>query len=107
MKLTTINIKYTGILLSAVLTACGTPSIPPAVTPIAVPQIVMPAPAYAVSKWEMLPDWRTLNLSTSHLAFLQSCKALKTRPNWRDVCARAEQLSVSDNTVLRAFWCSR
>ena len=52
----------------------------------------------------MLPDWQTLDLAPSQAAFLQSCRVLKNKPHWQEVCVQAEQLGVNDNTTLRAFY---
>ena len=79
------------------LAACTTPLRPP--TPSAPP----PAPAFAVSKWEMLPDWPTQDLVPAKVAFLQSCAGLKAKPQWDLVCAQAATLP-DDNNALRAFY---
>ena len=73
--------------------ACTTPSKLP----------VQPTPPFAASSWQMLPDWQTLDLVPTRLAFLKSCSALKTKPQWQEVCARAE-LVADDSTALRAFY---
>jgi membrane-bound lytic murein transglycosylase A len=52
----------------------------------------------------MLPDWQTLDLSNSQTAFLQSCRVLKNKPHWQEICAQAEHLEVSDNAKLREFY---
>jgi membrane-bound lytic murein transglycosylase A len=56
------------------------------------------------SKWEMLPDWQTLDLQGSWTAFLQSCRALKNKQGWQDVCARANGLAQPDNAAMRNFF---
>ena len=100
--------------LCALLAACAAPPKPP-VTVMPPPQIVAPppvaplvtvppVPAFAVSKWEMLPDWQTLDLTPSWPAFLQSCKVLKAKPTWQAACTRGEQLGADDSSVLRAFY---
>lgn len=83
------------------LAACVAPPKPPGVPPSA---IVPAAAPFAVSKWEMLPDWQTTDLLPSWAAFLQSCRALKNKQNWQVVCARAEELVQPDNTALHAFF---
>jgi len=103
---------FTGIRLAAVLlpllAACAVPPkpavVPPAapVPPVAAP--VAPAAPFAVSKWEMLPDWQTVDLQPSWRAFQQSCLALKNKPDWQTVCSRAGALAQTDNTSLRAFF---
>jgi len=90
------------LALSALLAACTTSPPRPAVAPIANGAPI--APAYGVSKWEMLPDWQAADLAPSWPAFLQSCSALKNRPHWQDVCARAAQLDKSDGAAQRAFF---
>ena len=52
----------------------------------------------------MLPDWQTTDLQPTWAAFLQSCHALKSKPDWRTVCTRTEELAQPDNTALRAFF---
>ena len=79
---------------------CVTPTVPPVVAPVVQP----PAAPFAVSKWEMLPDWRSLDLQSSWAAFRQSCHALKNKPVWQAVCTRAEALQQTDNDSLRSFF---
>lgn len=90
------NKKWLAVGLMLLLAGCNTPYKPMIAPP--------PAPAYAVSKWEMLPEWQTLDLVPSKQAFLQSCRVLKTKPQWQDVCARAEGLPADDSATLRAFY---
>ena len=52
----------------------------------------------------MLPDWQTIDLALSHSAFLQSCRVLKNKPHWQEACVQAEQMGVSDNATLHAFY---
>ncbi|WP_246487405.1 murein transglycosylase A [Ferrigenium kumadai] len=84
------------------LAACTTTPPKPAVAPPAV--ATPPAAPFAVSKWEMLPDWQTMDLQPSWTAFLQSCRALKTKPGWQETCARADGLAQPDNAALRSFF---
>jgi len=109
-----INKKWLTLVLSVFLTACSIFSKPPVVSspkPVIPPKKVMPAPAaglsaplFTVSKWEMLPDWQTIDLALSHSAFLQSCRVLKNKPHWQEACVQAEQMGVSDNATLHAFY---
>ncbi|MEO6974993.1 MAG: MltA domain-containing protein [Gallionella sp.] len=80
------------------LAACTTPK-PPVTPPVA--QVY---PPFAVSKWEMLPDWQTIDLQPAWAAFWQSCNALKNKPAWQTVCARADQMTEPDNDQLHAFF---
>jgi membrane-bound lytic murein transglycosylase A len=92
--------------LCAMLVACVAPPKPPVAPPATPPLAVAPPapPPYAVSKWEMLPDWQALDLTPSWAAFLQSCRAAKTKPQLQPVCARAEQMGAPENGELRAFY---
>ncbi|MFZ5503703.1 MAG: murein transglycosylase A [Pseudomonadota bacterium] len=104
------------LLVLLFLAACAAPPSPPiqplpsAPTPttappeapaIAPPVSVTP---FAVSKWEMLPDWQQVDLQQSWAAFLQSCHALKNKPDWREVCAHSATLAQPGNDVLRGFF---
>ena len=84
------------------LAACAAPPKPP-VAP-SPPPVALPAAPFAVSKWEMLPDWQTTDLQPAWVAFLQSCRALKNKPDWQAICARTVELAQPDNAVLRAFF---
>lgn len=87
-------------LLLVLLAACTSPK-PPVVL---APANVAPYTPFAVSKWEMLPDWQTIDLQPTWAAFWQSCNALRNKPGWQPVCVRANELTQSDNLSLRAFF---
>lgn len=74
----------------------------PTITPPAA--IIPPAAPFAVSKWEMLPDWQTTNLQPAWAAFLQSCRTLKNKPGWQEICGRTEGMLQPDNATLRTFF---
>ncbi len=99
--------KWLALGLSLLLAACVAPRVPPVVAPPVTPppQIVVPPVApFAASKWEMLPDWQALDLAPSWPALLQSCRVLKAKPHWQEICASAEQLGTGDNAALRTFY---
>lgn len=85
------------------LAACTVTPTPPLMPP-AVPPVAIAAPPFAVAKWEMLPDWQKLDLQPSLTAFLQSCHALKHKPQWQEVCARAAAMSLPDSAALHQFF---
>ena len=87
---------YVLLLPLLFLAACAAP-------PVA-PPVALPAVPFAISKWEMLPDWQATDLQPAWAAFLQSCHALKSKPDWQTVCTRTEELAQPDNTVLRVFF---
>lgn len=100
------------LALSTLLAACNVnPPKPPTAAPAAPGPTGAPvapaapiAPAYNVSKWEMLPEWQAMNVAPAWPAFLQSCSALKAKPHWQDVCARAAQVDKNDSVAQRAFY---
>jgi membrane-bound lytic murein transglycosylase A len=89
------------LLLSVLLASCQTPPPPHIVVP---PPVGKLAPDFMVSKWEMLPDWITQDLSASWPAMLQSCRALKFRPVWLPICAAAAKVGNNDVPAQRAFY---
>jgi membrane-bound lytic murein transglycosylase A len=93
-----VRARHVAPLLLVFLAACTT-SKPPAVPPS-----VQPFAPFAVSKWEMLPDWQTIDLQPTWAAFWQSCNALKSKPGWQIICARANELTQPDNNSLHAFF---
>jgi len=52
----------------------------------------------------MLPDWQTADLAPSWPALLQSCRVLKSKPYWQEICSSAEQTGTTDSTALHAFY---
>lgn len=76
------------------LAACAAPPKPPAV----------PAPTFAPSSWESLPDWPTPDLQGSFAALRQSCRALKSKPDWQAACSGIEEIAQPDNGALRNFF---
>lgn len=89
-------------LLLVFLAACTAPLKVPVAPP---PTVVLPPVApFAVSKWEMLPDWQATDLQAAWGAFLQSCRTLKNKQNWQSVCVRANELTQPDSATIRAFF---
>ncbi|MBI1174438.1 MAG: transglycosylase [Sideroxydans sp.] len=91
-----VSRKWLVLVASALLAACTTTLPPPAVPPA--------APAFAVSKWAMLPDWESINLTLAWPAFLQSCRALQNKPHWQEACTAAAQVDQNDAAAQRAFY---
>ena len=90
--------------MSVLLAACKTT---PMIAPDNVPAFAkLPAPLvqFTPSKWAMLPDWTTLDLTHSWPALLQSCRALKAKPQWHAVCASAEQVDRNNSAAQHAFF---
>ena len=80
------------------------PSTP--VSPVAPP----PAKPLQAARWSELPGWAEDDLVTAWPAFLQSCRALASKPQWllwRPACDEAKGLKANDNARLRRFFESR
>ncbi|OGT24795.1 MAG: transglycosylase, partial [Gallionellales bacterium RIFOXYB12_FULL_54_9] len=92
------------------LAACTVAPKPQIALPTCIPAPVVPpvvpiaAAPFSVSKWEMLPDWQSVNLKPSWDAFIQGCRTLKNKREWKDVCTRADELNKPDNESLRGFF---
>ncbi len=89
------------LILSALLAACTATPPKSAIAPL---KPGAAAPAFGVSKWEMLPDWETMNIAPAWPAFMQSCKVLRFRPHWQQACARAGQIDPNDSAAQHAFF---
>ncbi|HUX91755.1 MAG TPA: MltA domain-containing protein [Gallionellaceae bacterium] len=106
------QVWWFGILaVSVLLAACKTTPVVKhrtAVTPpsavVAPPVVSAPTPLFAPSKWEVLPEWATLDLTPSWAALLQSCRVLKAKPQWQPICAGAEAVDKNDGVAQRAFY---
>ncbi len=109
------QISWLGLLgVSMLLAACKTApvatpdaAVTPAPVVAAVPPVVVAPPAtplFSPSKWEMLPEWNTLDLTPSWAALLQSCRVLKARPQWQAVCAGTELVDKNDSVAQRTFY---
>jgi len=91
---------------SALLVACKTATLtsPPVVAVPPVAPVSVPTPLFTPSKWEVLPEWATLDLTPSWAALMQSCRVLKAKPQWQGVCAGAEQVDKNDSAAQRSFY---
>ncbi len=98
------------VLLAACQTAPGSKSTatgktPPAVATTSPATAATPAmPLFTASSWEMLPEWTTLDLTPAWPALLQSCRVLKNKPQWQQVCAGTALVDKNDNEAQRKFY---
>ena len=93
--------------MSVLLASCKTaPVAKQPVTGTAPPTIVVlpPVPLFTPSKWEVLPEWSTLDLTPSWAALLQSCRVLKAKPQWQAVCSGTELVDKNDSEAQRKFY---
>lgn len=54
--------------------------------------------------WGELPGWHTDDLAEAWPAFIRSCMALKSQPQWQAPCWAAAQMQNHDDTSLRKFF---
>ena len=69
-----------------------------------------PAKPMELARWSDIPGWGEDDLVAAWPAFLQSCRALTSKPQWplwRAACEEAKSLGSTDNKVLRRFFESR
>lgn len=54
--------------------------------------------------WDKLPGWNADSISDAWPAFIRSCVALKTQPQWQPPCWAASRVARHDDASLRAFF---
>ncbi len=118
------------LVLVAFLAACSTTppqpqpappagpvKMPPPVGPVYVPeqpapppqpsqptQPPAPAPLMTPTSFSAIPGWEQDDLAQAFPAFLQSCRGLASKADWKEVCAAARALNASDGTAVRRFF---
>ncbi|MEW6314520.1 MAG: murein transglycosylase A [Pseudomonadota bacterium] len=75
------------------------PTLPPPAPPA--------VPALQATTWDALPNWREADLDATWSAFLQSCRAIGQKPEWRSNCEAALQLQAPQRDAIRDFFESR
>ena len=110
--------RFCLLALAVWLAACSTTPSPSAPCPACPPcpaqthpaEAAAPAKPMQTAQWRDLPGWGEDDLTAAWPAFLQSCKALASRPQWplwRAVCEEARSLPAHDAALLRHFFESR
>jgi membrane-bound lytic murein transglycosylase A len=61
-------------------------------------------PSLVPAEWAELPNWNDDDHASALKAFLQSCEALGSRADWRQVCAAARKVSLHRVGVARHFF---
>jgi len=92
--------------LSFLLAACQTkPVRKPVASIVPLPAVTIPQPPiFTLSNWESLPEWASLDLTPSWAALMQSCRVLKSKPQWQKICIGAELVDKNDNEAQRKFY---
>ncbi len=93
------------LLLTVLLLPVG--CIKPAEVPPPLPAeefAAPPVPALQPVPWELVDGWPDPDPELALKAILDSCRAIRSRPGWQDVCSRAQLVDPADGTgVLRFF----
>jgi len=101
------------LILLLIMTACARPpepppevigpviEVPPAVEE---PVVEEKVPLLQAVDWEELPGWRDDDPGLALGAFLQSCSALKWRPQWQPACQVAGTLDKPSRDTVRRFF---
>ncbi|MGH8492146.1 MAG: murein transglycosylase A [Moraxellaceae bacterium] len=88
--------------LTLLLAACSSRPPAPAEKPVVDAR-------YIPAEWSALPGWPGDQLSASWEAWLQSCKRLQNRADWKALCVQAQALqtqagSAPDDAAIRAYF---
>ncbi|MBE0500346.1 MAG: MltA domain-containing protein [Desulfuromonadales bacterium] len=86
------------VCITLLLNAC-VPK-PPTVAPGTLP----PVSQLQAVDWQQLDGWAEADVTRSLDAFLQSCRVLRHKTGWNDVCQEAAELTGAPNEVLIAFF---
>lgn len=89
--------------------------MPPPVGPVYVPpaqpappaapvEPIPPAPLMTPTSFSALPGWGQDDLRLAWPAFLQSCRGLASKAEWKAVCAAGRALDASDAAAVRSFF---
>ncbi|QOY95153.1 MltA domain-containing protein [Massilia sp. UMI-21] len=111
------------LVLVALLAACSTTPpqpptpvrMPPPVGPVYVPpaqptppaapaEPLPPAPLLTPTSFSALPGWEEDELRQAWPAFLQSCRGLASKAEWKAVCAAGRAFDASDAAAVRNFF---
>ena len=88
------------IFVSVALVACSSP-------PVRKPSPPRPAPVlqrYAQVEWSALPGWNSDALEEAWPALQASCRALRFRTEWTEVCTAAQALVAPTNAIVRDYF---
>lgn len=79
------------------------PPVPatPAVVP---PPVVTVTPNLQLADWLALPGWQDDDLLAAWDTWLQSCTALKSKPDWQAVCTAAVNLNPTSSEAVRTYF---
>jgi membrane-bound lytic murein transglycosylase A len=86
------------LLTAAFLFGCVSPPRAPPKKP------AVPTTVYEKRRWSELPGWETDNVDSAWAAFLESCHALRFRPEWSAPCASAQTVPANSAASIRTYF---
>ena len=95
------------VIFFILLASCARPPEPPPV--VEVPAVEVPIAAEEVPvlqpvTWQEVPGWRQDDPSQALGAFLESCSALRWRPEWQSPCQQAAAMAQAGEDEARQFF---
>ncbi len=74
------------------------------VKPEDTPQVQAHLSMHVPAQWSDLTGWLEDDIRPAWQAFLQSCNALKNKPEWQEICIAASSFQPADNDSLKNFF---
>ena len=88
------SLLFFAFWISILLAGCVTPSRKP----------VAATTVYEHGRWSDLPGWENDNLQEAWHAFVESCHALRLRPEWATPCTAAQAVVADSPAGVRAYF---
>lgn len=86
------------LLTAALLFGCVSPPHAPPKKPVVATTV------YEKGHWSELPGWGADNVQDAWPAFLESCRAMRFRPEWTAPCAAAQTVAADSPAGIRAYF---
>lgn len=81
-----------------------TSAIPAPVTTGTTPAAIKNTDILKLVSFSALPGWQQDDLTEAWPAFMASCSALRTKPEWKEPCSIAKEVEAKDNAAVRLFF---
>lgn len=98
------SLSFSGLLVSLALflSACTTTTDIPSTTPATTPE--QPVRELRRMDFAALPGWENDKVTEAWPAFMNSCRVLKKRAQWQEICQVAEKVNAEDEGQIREFF---
>lgn len=100
-----MSFRHIFIIILMILVIAGCAKKPPVEIepPVVVPPVV-DAPALTPVGWDQIDGWEEDHLAPALETFRNSCRSLRWREHWREVCSQAHELDTMDSLTIRNFF---